>query len=108
MFSIAHFVYNVTYKLIKVMQHRKVQKCIQLFNAMSLCFVHYEKIYHDAWYDYAGQVRICLIKPIMTKDEKTRRYKLNFHSYISEVIRESEYMYKLDLGGFSTDFPCNL
>ncbi|XP_019756852.1 dynein axonemal heavy chain 8 [Dendroctonus ponderosae] len=81
----------------KVMQHRKVQKCIQLFNAMSLCFVHYENIYHDAWFDYAGQVKICLIKPIMTKDEKTRRYLVNFHPYISEVIREAEYMYKLDL-----------
>ncbi|KAL1516507.1 hypothetical protein ABEB36_000416 [Hypothenemus hampei] len=81
----------------RVMQHRKVQKCIQLFNAMSLCFIHYENIYHDAWYKYADQVRICLIKPIMTKDEKTRRYKVNFHPYISEVIREAEYMYKLEL-----------
>ncbi|XP_050311595.1 dynein axonemal heavy chain 8 [Anthonomus grandis grandis] len=81
----------------RVMQHRKVQKCIQLFNAMSLCFVHYENIYHDAWYDFVAQVRHCLIKPIMTKDEKTRRYKVNFHPYIIESIREAEYMYKLNL-----------
>lgn len=40
------------------MQHRKVQKCIQLFNAMSMVFVHYENIYHDAWYKFAGQVNL--------------------------------------------------
>lgn len=34
----------------------------------------------------------------MAKDEKTRRYQVNFHPYIVEVIREAEYMYKLDLG----------
>lgn len=39
------------------MRHRKVQKCIQLFNAMSMVFVQYENIYHDAWYNFAGQVR---------------------------------------------------
>ncbi|XP_076264175.1 dynein axonemal heavy chain 5-like [Rhynchophorus ferrugineus] len=39
----------------RVMRHRKVQKCIQLFNAMSMCFVHYENIFHDSWYNYAAQ-----------------------------------------------------
>ncbi|CAG9816206.1 unnamed protein product [Phaedon cochleariae] len=82
----------------KVMRHRKVQKCIQLFNAMSMVFVHYEMIYHEAWFTFAGQVRNCLMAPILTKDEKTRRYRVNFDPYISEVIREAEYMYKLDLG----------
>ncbi|XP_030752815.1 dynein heavy chain 8, axonemal [Sitophilus oryzae] len=81
----------------RVMQHRKVQKCIQLFNAMSMCFVHYENIFHQGWFDYTAQVRNCLIKPIMCKEEKTRRYQVNYHPYITEVIREAEYMYKLDL-----------
>lgn len=36
--------------------------------------------------------------PILYKHEKTKRYCVNFHPYISEVIREAEYMYKLDLG----------
>ncbi|KAJ8919736.1 hypothetical protein NQ315_006264 [Exocentrus adspersus] len=81
----------------RVMRHRKVQKCIQLFNAMSLVFVQYENIYHNAWYSFAGQVRHCLMAPILYKQEKTRRYTVNFNPYITEVIREAEYMYKLDL-----------
>ncbi|XP_060520516.1 dynein axonemal heavy chain 8 isoform X2 [Cylas formicarius] len=81
----------------RVMAHRKAQKCIQLFNAMSMCFVHYEMIYHEAWFKYAGQVRNCLIMPILAKDERTKHYQVNFHPYITEVIREAEYMYKLDL-----------
>ncbi|KAG5868053.1 hypothetical protein JTB14_022256 [Gonioctena quinquepunctata] len=81
----------------KVIRHAKVQKCIQLFNALSMVFVHYENIYHEAWFAYAGQVRNCLMTPILTKHEKTRRYYVNFDPYIAEVIREAEYMYKLDL-----------
>ncbi|XP_044272703.1 dynein axonemal heavy chain 8 [Tribolium madens] len=81
----------------RVMRHRNVQKCIQLYNALAIVFVHYEQIYHEAWYKFAGQVRACLNTPILTRDSKTKRYKVNFHPYISEVIRESEYMYKLDL-----------
>ncbi|KAJ3662197.1 hypothetical protein Zmor_006553 [Zophobas morio] len=81
----------------RVMRHRDVQKCIQLYNAMAMVFIHYEQIYHEAWYKFAGQVRACLNTPILTKDPKTKRYKVNFHPYILEVIRESEYIYKLDL-----------
>lgn len=89
------------------MQHRKIQKCIQLFNAMSIVFVHYENIYHDAWYTFSGQVRNCLMAPILRKHDKTRRYQVNFDPYISEVIREAEYMYKLDLGKLLITTFCN-
>ncbi|KAJ8938536.1 hypothetical protein NQ318_016906 [Aromia moschata] len=88
---------SACWSLIMVMQHRKVQKCIQLFNAMSMVFVQYENIYHEAWFTFAGQVRNCLLAPLLYKHEKTRRYCVNFNLYIMEVIRESEYMYKLDL-----------
>jgi dynein heavy chain len=40
----------------RVMRHRNVQKCIQLYNALAMVFVHYEQIYHEAWYKFAGQV----------------------------------------------------
>lgn len=40
----------------RVMKHRNVQKCIQLYNALAIVFVHYEQIYHEAWYKFAGQV----------------------------------------------------
>lgn len=39
------------------MRHRKVQKCIQLYNALAMVFVHYEQIYHEAWCTFAGQVK---------------------------------------------------
>lgn len=38
------------------MRHRKVQKPIQLFNALSMVFVHYENLYHEAWFTFANQV----------------------------------------------------
>lgn len=79
------------------MRHRKVQRCIQLYNALATALVHYEDIYHRAWFDYCAQVQSCLATPLLTKDPKTRRYLVNFDPYIIEVIREAEYMYKLDL-----------
>ncbi|XP_044760955.1 dynein axonemal heavy chain 8-like isoform X2 [Coccinella septempunctata] len=79
----------------RVIKHRKVQKCIQLFNALSMVFVHYEQLYHEAWYEYAAQVRHCLNSPIMVKHPTTRRYILNFDPHIHECIREAEYMYRL-------------
>nr|CAI5817756.1 unnamed protein product [Callosobruchus analis] len=88
---------NVFKTKTRVMRHRKVQRCIQLFNAMSMVFVHFENIYHDGWYKFSGQVRNVLMAPILTTHEKTKRYQVNFHDYITEVIREAEYMYKLDL-----------
>ncbi|CAG9855812.1 unnamed protein product [Phyllotreta striolata] len=88
---------NVFRERTRVMRHRKVQKCIALFNAMSFCFIHYENIYHEAWYKFAGQVRNCLLVPIMVKQPKTKRYYVNFDDYIMEVIRESEYVYRLNL-----------
>lgn len=86
------------------MKHRKVQKCIALFNAMMFCFAHYENTYHEAWYKFAGQVRNCLLVPILTKQPKTKRYNVNFDQYIMEVIRESEYMYKLNLGRYKLQY----
>lgn len=81
----------------RVMQHRTAQKCIQLFNALSCVFVHYEQIYHKAWFTHAGQVRCGLAAPVLMKHPKTKKYLVNFDPYISECIREAEYMYKLGL-----------
>ncbi|KAK9893078.1 hypothetical protein WA026_023570 [Henosepilachna vigintioctopunctata] len=81
----------------RVIKHRKVQKCIQMFNSLSMVFVHYEKMYHEGWYEYCGQVRSCLNVPILIRHPTTKRYTVNFHPYIIEVIRESERMYALKL-----------
>lgn len=40
---------------------------------------------------------MCLSSPILVKHEKTRHYAVNFDPHITELIREAEYMYKLDL-----------
>ncbi|KAK9891390.1 hypothetical protein WA026_014631 [Henosepilachna vigintioctopunctata] len=81
----------------RVVKHRKVQKCIQLFNALAMVFLHYEQLYHEAWCQFAIQVRHCLNSPIMVRHPTTRRYRLNFDPHILECIREAEYMYRLRL-----------
>lgn len=81
----------------RVMRHRKAQKCIQMYNALACVFVHYEQIYHKAWYDHVAQVRCGLSAPVIIKHPKTKRYIVNFDPYIAEAIREAEYIYKLDL-----------
>lgn len=81
----------------RVMRHRKAQKCIQMYNALACVFVHYEQIYHRAWFDHIGQVRCGLSAPVIIKHPKTKRYVVNFDPYIAESIRESEYAYKLSL-----------
>ncbi|XP_017775151.1 PREDICTED: dynein heavy chain 8, axonemal [Nicrophorus vespilloides] len=81
----------------RVMRHRKAQKCIQLYNALATVFVHYEQIYHNSWFENLHQVRGGLSAPILMKHPKTKRFIVNFDPYIIEAIRESEYMYKLEL-----------
>ncbi|XP_031342975.1 dynein heavy chain 8, axonemal-like [Photinus pyralis] len=82
---------------LKVMRHRKVQKCIQMFNSLSCVFVHYEQLYHKAWFKHIPQVRGVLGAPILITNNKTRRFVVNFDPYIVEAIRETEYIQKLDL-----------
>lgn len=40
----------------EVISHEKAQKCIKMYNSLSSVFVHYEMIYHKAWYDNAEVV----------------------------------------------------
>lgn len=35
----------------KVIIHERMQRCIKMYNALVRVFVHYEIIYHKAWYD---------------------------------------------------------
>ncbi|KAK4886462.1 hypothetical protein RN001_002733 [Aquatica leii] len=81
----------------KVMKHRKAQKCIQLYNSLSCVFVHYEDIYHESWFKHIPQVRSGLSAPILLVHNRTKKFVVNFDPYIIEGIRETEYMYKLDL-----------
>lgn len=40
----------------RVISHERTQKCIKLYNALISVFIHYEMIYHKAWYDSADIV----------------------------------------------------
>nr|CAD7567573.1 unnamed protein product [Timema californicum] len=80
-----------------VLLSSKSVKCIKMYNALAQCLVHYEIIYHNAWCELVSQVRIALSRPVLLKNPRTFRYSVNFDLYIVEVIRETEYMWKLDL-----------
>ncbi|XP_058810344.1 dynein axonemal heavy chain 8 [Phymastichus coffea] len=81
----------------KVMVHDKMQKCIKMYNALMTVFIHYEILYHKAWFDSTDTVRLALIAPLLLRNLKTNKYVVNFDPYIIEVIRETEYMLKFDL-----------
>lgn len=81
----------------KVMRHRDTQKCIQMYNSLACVFVHYEKIYHKAWFDNLGKVRSGLGAPLILLHPQTKLYCVNYDPFIVESIRETEYMFKLGL-----------
>ena len=37
----------------RVIAHDSMQKCIKIYNTLVSVFIHYELIYHKAWYDSA-------------------------------------------------------
>ncbi|PSN47670.1 Dynein heavy chain 8 [Blattella germanica] len=75
----------------------KARKVIRLYNALATVFVHYELIYHRAWHEQVKEVRRSLAVPLLAKNPKTNRLIVNFDDYITEAIRETEYMWKLGL-----------
>ncbi|OAD58895.1 Dynein heavy chain 8, axonemal [Eufriesea mexicana] len=81
----------------RVIVHDHMQRCIKLYNALISVFIHYEMIYHRAWYDSSEIVRLALASPLIVRHPDTNKYHLNFDSYIIEVIRESEHMARFDL-----------
>ncbi|XP_034939850.1 dynein heavy chain 8, axonemal [Chelonus insularis] len=81
----------------KVITHEKMQKCIKMYNALLKVFVHYEVIYHKAWFDSAEVVRLALTSPLLVKDPKEYTYIINFDPYIHEVLKEADYMSRLGL-----------
>lgn len=42
----------------RVMAHDKMQKCIKMYNALMAVFIHYEMLYHKAWFDSTDTVTI--------------------------------------------------
>ncbi|XP_076677676.1 dynein heavy chain 8, axonemal kl-3 isoform X2 [Andrena cerasifolii] len=81
----------------RVLSHDYMQRCIKIYNALISVFIHYELIYHKAWYDSSEIVRLALASPILIRHPETNKYHLNFDSYIIEVIRESEHMARFGL-----------
>ncbi|KAJ2947929.1 hypothetical protein O0L34_g9722 [Tuta absoluta] len=81
----------------EVITHTNTQRCIKLFNIMQIVFTEYEMIYHDAWANNVGQVRIGLTAPLLARHPVTNTFIVNFNVYIPECIREVEYMWQLKL-----------
>ncbi|CAD1473088.1 unnamed protein product [Heterotrigona itama] len=81
----------------RVITHDHMQRCIRIYNALISVFIHYEMIYHKAWYDCSEIVRLALASPLIIRHPDTNKYHLNFDSYVIEVIRESEHMARFDL-----------
>ncbi|XP_045497912.1 dynein axonemal heavy chain 8 [Colias croceus] len=81
----------------EVITHMNTQRCIKLYNVMSIVFTEFEFIYHSAWAENVGQVRLGLIAPLLIRHPVTNRYIVNFSVYIPECIREVEYMWQLGL-----------
>ncbi|XP_034837309.1 dynein axonemal heavy chain 8 [Maniola hyperantus] len=94
---------NIKYPMQEFMQHKEVithmntQRCIKLYNVMCIVFTEFELIYHRAWTENVGQVRLGLIAPLLIRHPVTNRYIVNFNVYIPECIREVEYMWQLNL-----------
>ncbi|RVE46462.1 hypothetical protein evm_008872 [Chilo suppressalis] len=80
-----------------IITHMNTQRCIKLFNVMSIVFTEFELIYHDAWAENVGQVRLGLIAPLLIRHPTTNLYIVNFNLFIPECIREVEYMWQLGL-----------
>ncbi|KPJ08753.1 Dynein heavy chain 8, axonemal [Papilio machaon] len=81
----------------EVITHMNTQRCIKLYNVMRIVFTEFELIYHSAWQENVGQVRLGLIAPLLIRHPLTNLYVVNFNVYIPECIREVEYMWQLGL-----------
>ncbi|KAJ0182474.1 hypothetical protein K1T71_001843 [Dendrolimus kikuchii] len=81
----------------EVITHMNTQRCIKLFNVLTIVFTEFELIYHSAWAENVGQVRLGLIAPLLIRHPVTNMYIINFSVYIPECIREVEYMWQLGL-----------
>lgn len=80
-----------------VIEHRKAQLCVKYYNYMSSVLLHYEMLYSKAFNDYVEQVRNHLEIPVFGKNIETNRMYVNMSSYVPQLIRETESMWKLGL-----------
>lgn len=80
-----------------VIQHKRAQLCVKYYNYMSSVLLHYELLYHKAWYDYVDQIRSKLEQPILLKDSETNLLKVNLSKYVPQTIKETEAMWQLGL-----------
>lgn len=88
-------------KVLKVRQcvlaHKKAQRTVRYYNYMNGIICHYEMTYHKAWYDYAEEVRCLLNSPILVANKDSADYSVNLDPAIKQLIRETEWMWKLRL-----------
>lgn len=68
-----------------------------MYNALACVFTHYEQIYHKAWFENLEKVRCGLGAPIILPHPQTKKYIVNYDPFITESIRETENMFRLNL-----------
>ena len=57
----------------RVIHHERMQRVIKMYNALINVFIHYEMIYHKAWYDSSDIVSY-------------KKYKLELNFFFKEVF----------------------
>lgn len=81
-----------------VLAHKKAQRTVRYYNYMNGIICHYEMTYHKAWYDYCEEVRCLLNAPILLCHKEMAQYTVNLDPAIRQLIKETEWMWKLKLG----------
>lgn len=58
----------------RVITHDSIQKCVKIYNALVGAFIHYELIYHKAWYDSAIIVSLMLLFQLIKINNQFSNY----------------------------------
>ncbi|XP_052061669.1 dynein axonemal heavy chain 8-like [Mytilus californianus] len=76
----------------------EAKKIIRAYNRIAKVLVEYEVLYHNAWIKSVEVATTYLQVPVLVRHPQNQNMLLvNFDPYIFEVIKEAEYMMKLDL-----------
>ncbi|XP_071095783.1 dynein axonemal heavy chain 8-like [Haliotis cracherodii] len=73
------------------------RKIIRNYNRVAKVLVEFEILYHSAWVKSVELANGYLQVPLLVRNPTTDTFLTNFDPYIFEVIKEAEYMLKLDL-----------
>ncbi|OWF42162.1 dynein heavy chain 8, axonemal-like [Mizuhopecten yessoensis] len=89
---------NIFAKRASCLKSDDAKRIIRNYNRMMRVLLEYEMLYHEAWKKSVGVATKFLQAPVLVRHPlKQGLLLVNFDPYIFEVIKEAEYMMKLDL-----------